>query len=155
MQVHSFDLVESNEFITAADIAHVPLKDGEVDVVIFSLSLMGTNVKSFLIEARRILRKVSLLIVVLVIVVNTHRSQGGVLKIAEVKSRFEDDTLEKFEETLEMLGFKLLQKDEENVMFFLLTFKKVQDVKGEGKNTVWKERDLPNFKLKPCIYKRR
>lgn len=55
MTVHSFDLVAGNEYITACDIAHVPLKKSSVDVVIFALSLMGTNFSDFLVEAKRIL----------------------------------------------------------------------------------------------------
>jgi hypothetical protein len=57
MTIHSFDLVAGNDFITACDIAHVPLKKHTVDVVIFCLSLMGTNFVQFLQEARRILKK--------------------------------------------------------------------------------------------------
>jgi ribosomal RNA-processing protein 8 len=55
-RVHSFDLVAANDRITACDIANVPLKDATVDVVIFCLSLMGTNFIDFLKEAKRILR---------------------------------------------------------------------------------------------------
>lgn len=40
MKIHSFDLIAGNEFITACDIAHVPLKDESADIVVFSLSLM-------------------------------------------------------------------------------------------------------------------
>jgi hypothetical protein len=57
MTIHSFDLVAGNEFITACDIAHVPLKKHTVDIVIFCLSLMGTNFVQFLQESRRILKK--------------------------------------------------------------------------------------------------
>ncbi len=57
LKIHSFDLVAGNEFITACDIAKVPLPDESVDFVIFCLSLMGTNFVQFLKEARRIIRK--------------------------------------------------------------------------------------------------
>lgn len=43
-KVHSFDLVAVNARVTACDMAHVPLKDGSVDIVIFCLSLMGINI---------------------------------------------------------------------------------------------------------------
>ena len=56
MTVHSFDLVAANEFITAADIAHVHLKNKSCDVVVFCLSLMGTNLDDFIAEAYRILK---------------------------------------------------------------------------------------------------
>jgi ribosomal RNA-processing protein 8 len=55
--IHSFDLVAANEFVVACDIAHVPLDDKSVDIVIFSLSLMGTNFAAFILEARRILKR--------------------------------------------------------------------------------------------------
>lgn len=129
--IYSFDLVARNSFIVACDIAHVPLAEGSVDVVIFSLSLMGTDVTNFLIEAVRILRK------------------GGVLKIAEVKSRFEGDILDKFTAVLHSLGLKLLKHDDSNKMFFLLTYSKVQSVSKQIRKT------LPMINLKPCQYKRR
>jgi len=54
-KVHSFDLVSNNKWVTACDIAKVPLKNDSVDVVIFCLSLMGTNLVDFINEAHRIL----------------------------------------------------------------------------------------------------
>lgn len=54
--VHSFDLVAGNKFITACDIAKVPLASSSVDIAIFCLSLMGTNFIDFLVEANRILK---------------------------------------------------------------------------------------------------
>ena len=56
LKIHSFDLVAPNKFITACDIAHVPLKAGSVDIVIFCLSLMGVNFMDFLGESFRILK---------------------------------------------------------------------------------------------------
>ena len=74
--VHSFDLVPINKWITPCDIAHVgssplptsiclihnnniyfqvPLENKSVDIVIFCLSLMGTNFMDYLVEAHRIL----------------------------------------------------------------------------------------------------
>lgn len=54
-KVHSFDLVAANENVTACDMAQVPLDNKSVNVAIFCLSLMGTNVNDFLIEANRVL----------------------------------------------------------------------------------------------------
>lgn len=75
-KVHSFDLVASNPAVpvVACDIAHVPLQDCSVDIVVFCLSLMGTNVYDFIREAYRILRP------------------QGLIRIAEVRSRFEGMT---------------------------------------------------------------
>lgn len=56
-RVHSLDLVAANDLVTACDMAHTPLAAGSVDVVVFCLSLMGTNLKDFVTEANRILRE--------------------------------------------------------------------------------------------------
>lgn len=56
-RVHSLDLVAANARVTACDMAHTPLAAASVDVVVFCLSLMGTNLNDFLIEANRILRE--------------------------------------------------------------------------------------------------
>lgn len=72
--VHSFDLVSVDQRITAADIAHVPLPDAVCDCVVFSLSLMGSNIRDQVKEGARILKK-----------------ETGVMLIAEVASRFRSD----------------------------------------------------------------
>ena len=68
--VHSFDLVAANDSVTVADIANLPLQDKSVDMVVFCLSLMGTNMRDFVFEAARI------------------------LKIAELESRFQGDGMD-------------------------------------------------------------
>lgn len=71
-EVHSFDLVSNgNPLVTACDMANVPLPVSSVDVGVFCLALMGTNIADFIREAHRVLRP------------------DGILKIAEVRSRFE------------------------------------------------------------------
>lgn len=71
-KVHSFDLVSGgNTLVTPADMAAVPLPAEAVDVAVYSLALMGTNVADFVREAWRVLRF------------------GGALRVAEVRSRFE------------------------------------------------------------------
>lgn len=124
LNIYSFDLVARNPRITACDIAHVPLEKETVDVAVFCLSLMGTNVVDFLKEAFRVLRP------------------GGILKIAEVKSRFEK--VATFLEDLRLAGFDLQSKDETNKMFIL--FDCVKSDRKPTKNVIT---------LKPCIYKRR
>ena len=54
--IHSFDLVSVNDRVTACDMSNVPLGDASVDVAVFCLSLMGTNLADYLREARRILK---------------------------------------------------------------------------------------------------
>lgn len=55
-KVHSFDLVSSDPLITACDMSHTPLLASQVNIVVFCLSLMGTNLKDYIIEANRILK---------------------------------------------------------------------------------------------------
>lgn len=152
-RVYSFDLANpsQNRYITPCDIAHVPLPIHSVDIVIFCLSLMGTNYWDFIREADRILR------------------YGGKLLIAEVRSRFESggnndeddnthdpyttnnnhkdgskkrkrddytvvtnvkqgiDTFVKAIENLGTHGYSLTRRDEKNTMFVLLFFRKKGD----------------------------
>ncbi|KAF2152000.1 hypothetical protein K461DRAFT_279522, partial [Myriangium duriaei CBS 260.36] len=70
LKLLSYDLASPNEFITKADVANLPLRDGSVDVAIFCLALMGTNWIDFIEEAYRILK------------------WKGELWVAEIKSRF-------------------------------------------------------------------
>lgn len=163
-KVHSFDLVANgNEHITPCDMANVPLEDGKVDIAVFVLALMGTNIADFIREAHRVL------------------TPDGILKIAEVRSRFEastasadnneeedfgqkrhgksggknkfkyskkksdDSLLDEFVDVMQQLGFRIKQKDRNNKMFILLEFEKT------GK----KPSKDAEFTAKPCIYKRR
>jgi len=149
--VHSFDLVSiGNPLITPCDMANVPLPDSTIDIGIFSLALMGTNIADFIREAHRVL------------------TPGGILKIAEVRSRFEttshttipgtdDDPeggrqrtfdqslLQDFLRVMRELGFYCTEKDRSNRMFFLLEFKKTGAVPCRE----------ARFTAKPCLYKRR
>lgn len=91
---------------------------GAVDVVVFCLSLMGTDWVGMILEARRILKN------------------GGQILIAEVSSRFTDPSTEQFTKLVERLGFKLMtkegekddgKKDKENTHFVLLRYAKLRD----------------------------
>ncbi|KAJ9655064.1 25S rRNA (adenine645-N1)-methyltransferase [Neophaeococcomyces mojaviensis] len=72
LKLHNFDLHAPNNHVTKADISALPLHDGEADIALFCLSLMGTNWLSFVEEAWRILRG----------------DGKGEVWVAEVKSRF-------------------------------------------------------------------
>lgn len=72
LKFHNFDLHTPNSHVTKADISNLPLRDGEADIAVFCLSLMGTNWVSFVEEAWRILRG----------------DGKGEVWVAEVKSRF-------------------------------------------------------------------
>lgn len=54
--VHSFDLVAIDDTVVACDMANVPLGDASVDVAVFCLSLMGTNLQDYILEANRVLK---------------------------------------------------------------------------------------------------
>ena len=125
-RVHSFDLVAINSRVTACDMAHVPLKKHTVDICVFCLSLMGTNVSDFILEARRVIKR------------------EGELRICEVSSRFL--SVGDFVQDVEAFGFKLKTMTEFSKMFLELVF---TAVKREAHS------DLPQISLKPCIYKRR
>ena len=83
--VHSFDHVAVNDSVSACDISDVPIDDGELDVAVFCLSLMGSNFTDYLKEAHRTLKL------------------DGRLHIYEATSRFNDR--EKFVSDLRTLGF--------------------------------------------------
>ena len=125
-KVHSFDLVAINERATACDMTHVPLKRHTVDLCIFCLSLMGTNVSDFIREARRVVKR------------------GGEMRICEVSSRF--SSFSDFVSDVEVFGFKSLSVTEFSTMFVEFVFTAVK------KDT---HTDLPQISLKPCMYKRR
>ncbi|KHJ96300.1 hypothetical protein OESDEN_03739 [Oesophagostomum dentatum] len=55
-EVHSFDLVAVNSTVTECDMAHLPVEASTADIVIFCLSLMGTNVIDYIRESRRVLK---------------------------------------------------------------------------------------------------
>ncbi|XP_020323506.1 ribosomal RNA-processing protein 8 isoform X1 [Oncorhynchus kisutch] len=116
-KVHSFDLAPICDRVTVCDMANVPLKDGTVDIAVFCLSLMGTNLVDFLVEANRVL------------------VMGGILKIAEVASRFEN--VRNFMGALSSLGFKLVTK-----------FEKIAEAPERVKKAA-------GLELRPCLYKKR
>ncbi|KAM7267439.1 hypothetical protein ACFE04_009605 [Oxalis oulophora] len=133
-KVHSFDLVSRDPSIIACDMSNTPLDTSSVDVAVFCLSLMGTNVPSYLQEAHRVLKP------------------SGWLLIAEVKSRLDPTTgganPESFSKAICDLGFTSESKDFSNKMFILLYFKKKEKANSKVKEIEWPQ-------LKPCLYKRR
>lgn len=126
-KVHSFDLAAACNLVTVCDMADVPLRDGSVDIAVFCLSLMGTNLADFLAEANRVLKK------------------GGVLKIAEVASRFEN--VRNFVAALSSLGFKMVTTDTASTHFYSFELLKT----GEAPENIKKF----GLQLRPCLYKKR
>lgn len=131
-KVHSFDLVSRKPIVTACNIAKVPLADASIDIAIYCLALMGTSVREFLLEAHRVLKP------------------NGVLQVAEVKSRFETESLggiQGFVDKMAQLGFDSRKKpDANNKMFALFEFVKSPSRKPQPKVSI---------ELKACEYKRR
>uniref|UniRef100_A0A1I7XYF6 Ribosomal RNA-processing protein 8 n=1 Tax=Steinernema glaseri TaxID=37863 RepID=A0A1I7XYF6_9BILA len=124
--VHSFDLVAKKPGVVACEMSHVPLEKDTCDVVVFCLSLMGTNVNEYLREAHRILK------------------MGGDLRIAEVCSRF--DNVRAFMRAVSHMGFEFKTSKTMQDYFVLFHFKKAGKV----------EHKRPSgLTLKPCLYKKR
>uniref|UniRef100_A0A7S2SF88 Ribosomal RNA-processing protein 8 n=1 Tax=Rhizochromulina marina TaxID=1034831 RepID=A0A7S2SF88_9STRA len=129
--VHSFDLVSRRPHVTACDMARLPLPASSVDIAVFCLSLMGTNLADYLGEAHRILRK----------------KPAGILKVAEVRSRFDGEPggLDRFVESIESIGFKLTSQDKKSKMFVMMEFRVLPQ----------RSQDPVDVVAKPCLYKRR
>ena len=115
--------------------ASTPLPPAGCDAAVFSLSLMGTDYGSFLVEARRVLKP------------------GGWLWIAEVRSRFAPpeggaEDFGPFVAALAQLGFKLVKQDASNRMFVTMLLKKQGGGGGGGGAIDWPP-------LRACVYKKR
>ncbi|XP_036138325.1 ribosomal RNA-processing protein 8 isoform X1 [Monomorium pharaonis] len=126
--VHSFDFIALNNKVKACDMAHTPLLMNSVHVVVFCLSLMGSNLNDYIMEANRVLKI------------------NGILKIAEVESRFEN--VNDFIKLLRGYGFKNTWKDLSHNLFYFMDFKKQEDITMKRKN-------LSPITLKSCLYKKR
>ena len=107
------------------------MKNSSVDIVVFCLALMGTNIADFIREAHRILKP------------------GGIMRIAEVRSRFDGDgiNIKKFTKFLKKAGFDLTPHDigELNKMFF-----EVECCKSTRQSII-----AQDFTALPCVYKKR
>jgi len=125
--VFSFDLVKANEHVIVANSSKVPLAAKSVDIAVFCLSLMGTNFKDYIREARRVLRT------------------KGRLVIAEVTSRIDDNAV--FVSAVEELGFKSVHMDTSNSHFVQFIFKRTKPQENKGA--------FDNLTLKHCSYKKR
>ncbi|KRY78188.1 Ribosomal RNA-processing protein 8 [Trichinella pseudospiralis] len=127
-KVYSFDFVALNPNVIACDMSHVPLSDENVDVCIFSLSLMGSNIADYILESNRILRI------------------NGILIIIEILSRFQ--SLRKFRKAVENFGFEFKQQEDQRKQG--LQILKLQNVKIElavVQQTVYKAPGQANGKI--------
>ncbi|XP_045519935.1 ribosomal RNA-processing protein 8 [Pieris brassicae] len=126
-KVRSFDLVSFNSNVEVCDIAHTPLLASSMDVAVYCLALMGTDLTQYLVEANRVLKT------------------GGYLLIAEVESRF--DNVDTFIAEVQKIGFSLKTVDKNNQVFYFMEFTKIREAPKKSK--------LPHLTLKPCLYKKR
>jgi ribosomal RNA-processing protein 8 len=101
-RVFSFDFKARNPAVVECDMRRTPLEMKSVDVVVFVMSLMGTNLSDFIDEAKRIVR------------------DGGGMLIVEITSRI--DRLELFVKGIEERGFKLTAKRDLTSFFTWLEF---------------------------------
>ncbi len=131
VEVKSFDLFALNKYVTQCDIRNVPLETQSVDMVIFCLSLMGTNFHEYLIESYRVLK------------------ENGLLKVAEVRSRFY--SMNRFERFLNRVGFEVIAKDFDNTHFVIFHCQKSTSKTCQKFPIVFNAKKI----LKPCVYKRR
>ena len=141
VKVQSFDLVKVNEFVDVCDIANVRLDNECIDIAIFCLSLMGTNFLSFLREACRYTK-------LQYNICTGDADCSGEIWIAEIKSRFVDQTFERFVKRLGSMGLKLLDMNKEEKMFVIFIFERVTV---EDDDIGVEEEKL----LKACLYKKR
>lgn len=125
VKVLSFDLCKTEQnapWLTAAcNMSSVPVEDNSVDVVVFCLSLMGTDWIDFIREAQRILRP------------------GKLMKIVEVRSRLPYE--QKFVELVEALGFKCDFYDTVEGYFVVFDFLKYGGGGGGGTKATGAEDD--------------
>ncbi|XP_075168345.1 ribosomal RNA-processing protein 8 [Haematobia irritans] len=126
-KVYSMDLVSSRDDIIACDMANTPLTTHTLDVAVYCLSLMGTNLSDYLLEANRVLK------------INGH------MYVAEIQSRF--DNVKDFVRKLDSFGFQLVRQDVGQKVFYFFQFKKVRNI--------GKVANVPAVSLKPCLYRKR
>ncbi|KAH8327133.1 hypothetical protein KR074_003594 [Drosophila pseudoananassae] len=126
-KVYSMDLVAARSDIIACNITETPLQAQSLDVAVYCLSLMGTDLNEFFLEANRVLKL------------------HGSVYIAEIQSRFED--VREFVRCLAACGFDLIKKDVAVNYFYFFQFKKMRHVPKTTK--------LKSFSLKPCVYRKR
>ncbi|XP_073813471.1 ribosomal RNA-processing protein 8 [Musca autumnalis] len=126
-KVYSMDLVSCRDDIISCDMANTPLNTHSLDVAVYCLSLMGTNLKDYLLEANRVLK------------------MDGMMYVAEIQSRF--DNVKDFVRKLDSFGFQLIKQDVGQKVFYFFQFKKVRNI-GKVSN-------VPTLQLKPCLYRKR
>jgi phosphoglycolate phosphatase-like HAD superfamily hydrolase len=101
--VHSFDHVAISPSVVACDMAHTPLDDVILDVAVYCLSLIGVNVKDYLVEAYR-----------------TLKPSGQLLVYHPV----ENTDRQKFVAGLERLGFAVVKQEQADKWHYIWAIKR-------------------------------
>ena len=100
-RVHSFDFVSVNDNVTTCDMKSIQsLNDGDLDIAVFSLSLMSRNWPEFIIEAKRCL------------------ATNGYLLIAETTNSLKK-RLSKLRSIIEENGFEIYEDTEKGDFTFI------------------------------------
>jgi len=128
-QCYSFDLVKADDLVTVCDMAHTPLEENSIDVAVYCLSLMGSNLGDIFLECYRVLKP------------------GGLIKICEVKTRTQK-LIQRFVRFLSQFNFVCCMKSENHPLFSSFTFKL------KDKNTPPPQK-LRKFAFNVCKYKKR
>ena len=89
-KVHAFDYIAIDKDVTACDMSSIPLQDNEIDAIVFSLSLMGSNYLDYIKEAFRVVKPY------------------GNLFVCEPKKKVEK-RLEALKKEIESTGFKIVE----------------------------------------------
>ena len=108
--IHSFDHYAYNKNVIACDFSKTPLDNNSLDVVVFSLSLMGNNLHEYIREAHRVLK------------------MDGKLFIYESTSRFND--IQRFQRELLQFGFDYINVKNHWKFTFIRAEKIKEQIKG-------------------------
>jgi len=128
-QCYSFDLVKADDLVTVCDMAYTPLDESSIDVAVYCLSLMGSNLGDIFRECYRVLKP------------------GGIVKIFEVKSRTEK-LMQRFVKFMSQFNFICCLKSDKHPLFSQFSFK----LRDKNTPPPLKPR---KFSFAVCRYKRR
>jgi ribosomal RNA-processing protein 8 len=97
----NYDHISSNETVISCDISKIPLEDASVEICILSLAMWGSNCKSYLNEACRLLES------------------GGKLYMVEPTKRWTETTnADRLQNLLKESGFQIIQESVEKFCLF-------------------------------------
>ncbi|CAL5990329.1 Ribosomal_RNA-processing protein [Hexamita inflata] len=114
LNIQSFDIGRApgdETIVTLANMTQIPVQAQAFDVIIYSLSIMGSDQKSIFTEATRILK------------------MNGDLWVVEISSRVK--TVDEFNAQVEQFGFKL-KETKDYGFIFMSVFEKVAEKKGKA-----------------------